>query len=225
MGAAGDIDFRSKRRGETDLQWRMRIAQEDIDRQAEQGPLVTDEAKQHGAYRLQFVMHIETYTLAYTSRNHSYSPFDDLLDRGTINKDQYEAAMQIQMISERIGRSVSVRGASLEARVDNSGSSSSVLLAERLIDVQLEVAFTRWRQRLPVPRSMILDMILMSGPLFRKARSYGIGWPKARKWLLRSLDNWIDIRDRIAKEIDEQDLVAAYHRLGCGENVQGLDRE
>lgn len=193
MGVSGDIDERRKRPGETHAQWQARIENFDLMNQVIDGPLVTPEAQTHGEYRLDFVMHIETYTLAYTQRNHRFGPFDDLLDRGTIDKDQYEAAMQIQMVSERIGRSVSVRGASLEARVDNSRGSSSLFLAERLIDVQLEIAFTRWRQRLPVPRSMILDMILMSGPLFRKARSYGIGWPKARKWLIRSLDNWIEI--------------------------------
>lgn len=218
-------DVRAKRRGETDLQWRLRISQYDLDTQAADGPLVTPEAETHGDYRLQFVMHIETYTLAYTSRNHEFTPFDDLLDRGTITKEQYEAAMQIQMVSERIGRSVSVRGASLEARVDNSGGNSSMFLAERLIDVQLEMAFTRWRQRLPVPRSMILDMVLMSGPLFRKARSYGIGWPKARKRLKNALDNWITERDRVAKEVDDQDLTAAYHRLGLIDDVVGVDRE
>ena len=49
-------DVRAKRRGETDLQWRLRISQYDLDTQAADGPLVTPEAETHGDYRLQNTM-------------------------------------------------------------------------------------------------------------------------------------------------------------------------
>ncbi len=214
MGVSGDADERAKKRGETNAEWQARIEQYDLINQVIDGPLVTPEAEQHGDYRSQFVMHIESYTLAYTRKNHEFSPFDDLLDRGTITKEQYEAAMQIQMVAERIGRAASVRSASLEARVDNSRGGD--LLVERLVNVQFEVAYSRWRQFLPVPKSMILDMILMSGPLKNKARSYGMGWPKARKRLLDALDSWIRKRDEAVSKIDENDLKSAHFRVGGG---------
>jgi hypothetical protein len=214
MGAAGNIDERARKQGETNAAWRERIEQYDLTNQVIDGPLVTPEAERHGDYRTQFVMHVETYTLAYTRKNHEFSPFDALLDRGTITKEQYEAAMQIQMVAERVGRAASVRSASLEARVDNSRGGD--LLVERLVNVQFEVAYSRWRQFLPVPKSMILDMILMSGPLKAKARSYGMGWPRARKRLKNALDSWIQHRDHAVSKIDEDDVKSVHYRLGGG---------
>lgn len=213
MGA--EFDERSKKRGETDLQWRTRIAEMDHNIRDATGPLITAETEFQGDYRDEFVMHIETYTLARTKRNREQSPFGQLYDRGQITKEQYEAAVDIACAVERVQRSVSVRGASLEARVDCSGSASG-LLVERLSVAKLEITYSLWRRRLPMPRQMIIDMIILPGSLFAKCRIYRMGWPKARKRLLDALDRWIELREKVAREVDEEDLRAAHLRLGEG---------
>lgn len=209
---AAERDIRDKRPWETHFQWRGRVARLDADERVRSEPIVPIEAQRHGDYRDTDVMHIETQTIAVTKRNRFYTPFDDLHHRGVISVEQRDAVDEIQDVAAMVQSAVSVRCASLEARVDNAGGARDVLV-ERLGRVQLEVAYTRWRQALPVPRQMILDMVLQPGPLKAKAVRHGMGWPKARKWLLRALDRWIEIRDKVLDEVDQKDLDAAHQRL------------
>lgn len=208
-------DIRVKRSWETDLQWRSRLARLDAEARDRREPIVPVEAQQHATYRDAEVMHVETQTIAPTKRNVTSTPFEDLHHRGQITKEEFEAAMQIAMVIENMQRPVSLRCASMEARVDNSGAGRDVLI-ERLTQVQFERAYSEWRDRLPTPRQMIIDMITTHGSLAMKARRYRMGWPKARQWLFRSLGLWIEIRDRVMKRIDERDVEAAYNRLGEG---------
>lgn len=212
--AAGVADPKIKRGWETHLQWQARLARLEAMERDRNEPLVPVEAERHAVYTDQVVMHVETNTRAQTKRNMTTSPFDDLYRRGTIDKDQYQASLEIAMVAEILQRPVSVRCASLEARVDNLGSARNLLI-ERLAHVQLEMVYSRWRQRLPVPRQLYLDMLLTPGSLFAKARSYRMGWPKARKRLIRALDNWNEIYDRIVREVDEEDVVAAHKRISA----------
>lgn len=214
MADGGDA-WRAKRAGETALQWRSRVMREEEIIGGRNGPLVTAEAQQHSEYADDFVLHVETFTLARTKRNTTTSPFLDLYLRGTIDTEQFAASQEIASAAENVRRAVSVRGASLEARVDNSGSARDALV-EHIAHVHISMAYTRWRSRLPMPKAMVLDMLLDAGSLKAKARKYRIGWPKARVVLIRSLDNWIEIRRKIAEEVDERDVEAVYHRLGAG---------
>lgn len=220
-----DIDERerAKRRDETDLDWRQRIARFDQERRAVGQPLVTLEAERHGDYRDEFVMHVETQTLARTRRNRVASPFLALYERGTIDKDQYGAALEIAAAAEMITRSVSIRGARLAARVDNSGAAHDALV-EKLATVRLEVAYTLWRSRLPMPRAMFVDMIVHPGSLKAIARRHGMGWPRAKRLLIRALDRWPDIRERVAHNIDQEDLDAAHKRLSATVRKNGIAR-
>ena len=201
-----------KRRGETDLQWRSRCARLDAEARDRMQPLVSPETAAHGDYRDADVMHVETQTVAVTKRNRLYGAFDDLFDRGVITKEQRDAVDEIAMVAEDMQRPVSLRCASLEARVDNSSGGRDVLI-ERLQQVHLEMAYTQWRQNLPTPKQMILQMVLHPGSLAMTARRYRMGWPKARKWLIRALDNWIEMRDRIASQVGQEDIEAAHKRI------------
>jgi len=108
-----------------------------------------------------------------------------------------------------------VRGASLEARVDNSGAGRDILI-EQIGLVRIEMAYTRWRLQLPVPRRMFLDMVTSGQPLFRTARRYGMGWPRASRLLIKALDRWIDLREKMVREVDERDVENAHKRVGGG---------
>jgi hypothetical protein len=212
---AGETSIRDKRAGETDLQWRLRLARRDAMERDRKAPLVTPEAERHGDYRDTAVMHVETQTIAVTKRRMDATPLQVMHDRGGITTDQLEAAQQIEMAHEIVVGGVSVRGASLEARVDNSGAGRDVLI-ERLYLVQIEVIYSRWRLTIPTPKRMILDMIVSTKGPSAVARRYRTGWPKARRQLIRSLDSWLNIRDQVAKQIDERDVENAQKRVGGG---------
>lgn len=138
-----------------------------------------------------------------------------LWERGTISEEQYDAAIEIGRILEEIERTVGFRSASLEARVDNSGSAKNLLI-EHLSQVQIEATYNAWRQRLPVPRRMVIDMVLGSISVTVAARRYRMRKTKARSRLIDALDIWLEIRAKILKEIDEHEVEAAHIRAGGG---------
>lgn len=214
--AGGDEAWRAKRPNENNLDWQNRVEHEERLRLRHSGPLVTPEAEQHSEYRDEFILHVESFTLARTKRNMATSPFADLFFRGVIDKDQYGASVEIVSAAEILTRGAGMRGASFEARVDGSGSGRDALV-EHIAHVRMSVTYTRWRMRLPTPKRMILDMLLEPGSLFAKARKYRTGWPRARALLIRALDNWIDLREKIANEIDEQDVEWAHKRIAAGD--------
>ena len=147
--------------------------------------------------------------------NSRQSPIDRMYESGQITIEQQNAATEISIVAEAIERDVNVRGASLEARVDNSGAGRDVLV-ETLGRVRLELTYSYWRQHLPMPRRMILDMVLTNRPLVATARAYGVPWRKARKWLIAALDRWIDFKERIWTRVDVEEVERAYRMLGAG---------
>ncbi len=209
-------DPRAKRRDETHAQWQARLdAMLPYERETGE-PVLTPEALAQGDFEPAFVPDHETGQVTKTLRRKSASSMARLHDNGQITSDQWAASQEIALVAEMIERSVSVRGASLEARVDGSGSARDVLV-ERLHLVRMERAYTAWRQHLPMPRRMVIDMVLGDRELYVTARSHNVGWPRARRLLLGALDRWIDIRERIWRDVDERDVLARYARLGCGE--------
>lgn len=217
IGIADDA-WRAKKRGETDLQWRTRIAQIDTEQRDREAPLVTPEAEQHGDYHDEFVMHVETQTLARTKRNRGMSSLVRMHAHGQLTDEQFVSCEIIIRVAEQIGRNASLRGASMEARVDCSRSGSDALL-ERIEVVRDEMAYTRWRSRLPMPRRMILDMLLVDRPLAATARRYHVGWPKARRQFLIALDEFSRIREAMRRQVDEDDLSAAHSRLALASRI------
>lgn len=207
-------DASSRRPHETHWAWRSRLvaaAQAERDRSV---PLVTPEAERHGQYDDETVMHVETGTRVQTKRNRHVSSLVRLHHNNQLTNDQFVASQRIIRIAERIERNVSLRCASLEARVDNSRSSSQILL-ERLNQVRDEVAYTRWRGQLRLPRRLVLDMLLLPVPLAETARRYRFAWTTARRRLVDSLDLFIEIRERVAREVDESDMVRAQSRIAA----------
>jgi len=142
-------------------------------------------------------------------------PIRRMHEGGGINDDQLLAAEEIASIAEMIESAVSVRGASFEARVDQSGSGSAALV-EHFTRVRLEIIYSRWRLRLPTPKRLVLDMVLTNQALTATARSYGTPWRAARKVLIDSLDRWSNIKEHVWSSVDAEEVEAAHQRVGGG---------
>lgn len=209
-----------KRRDETDLEWKSRMALlEQVNARA-LGPIVPPEAEQHAAYADVTVELIDgnsgLRTRAVTKRRQHFSALEKMRNDHGITDEQWVSAMELAEVGELFRKAVSPGCTSLEARVDNSSRSGGDLLEERMNAVRLQRAYTLWRQRLPMPRQLVLDMIHTDHRLFAIARRYGKSWPVARKLLCAALDRWPDIKDRVWREIGESEAKAVYFRLGEG---------
>lgn len=165
----------------------------------------------HADYHRQEIIHVETFTRATVHRIRQQSSLRKLLDDGQLTEDQFYAAGAIAHVAEMIERNVAVRCASLEARVDCSGSARNILL-ERLGQVRAEAVYTKWRTSIAMPRRMVVDMVLEDRSLFTTARVHGVGWPRAKRLLRDALDHWNDLWERALKEIDQDDLDWAHAR-------------
>jgi hypothetical protein len=210
----------SRLTGESSLEHALRRQRIKADARDRSEPIITLETERQGWYEDEFVMHVETGTKAQTKRRKSISSLVRMHESGSIDNAQFEAALRIAGVAERIERSVAVRCASLEARVDCSSGNRDVLV-EQLNQVRDEATYSRWRRRIPLPRRMILDMILVDRPMATTARTHGVRWEDrngnkgARSLLLDALDLWCDLRERVSKEIDEQDITRAHARIAA----------
>ena len=144
-----------------------------------------------------------------------------MYENGKISDEQFKAAMKIGMVIEQIGRDVSVVTSGLKARVDNS-SSSSCGLHEHIGRIRDEVTYRKWRTRLPVPKRMVLDMMVVDRPLAATARIHRLSWAKARTILVEALDLWIQLREDAEKLIDEDDVKSALYRMLTLENGKAI---
>ncbi len=142
-------------------------------------------------------------------------PLDRMARLGTIDADELAAAEEIAQVIEAIERSVSVRSGSLEARVDCSGSARDALV-ESLGRIRLEVTYREWREKIPVPRRMILDMLTTNVPYNRLAKRHRLHWRTARKRLISALRLWISLRADARRVVDREAVEDAYARLGEG---------
>lgn len=208
------IDPYAKRAGETDLQWRLRVIAQKQDERDKANPIITPETERQARYEDVTVYHIESGKRAETKRRKSISSLVRMHTSGALSNEQYEAALRIARVAENIERAASVRCASLEARVDCSRGGRDTLI-ERLSQVRDEVAYSRWRRRIPLPRRMILDMVLADRPLAVTARKHGVRWEKARERFFAALDLWIRLRDDAVKQVDEEDVIRAQARIAA----------
>lgn len=203
--------------GETHLEHTLRKARVKADARDRSEPIITDETRRHGGYVEEDVMHVETGTRVPTLRRRSISSLVRMHQTGKIDNAQYEAALRIARVAERMERDVGVKGSSV-ARVDCSSTARDALV-EYLGQVRDEAAYGRWRRLIPLPRRMILDMVLVDRPLATTARIYGKRWESGkhikggRELFIDALDLWIDLRDRVGKQIDERDLIFAHARI------------
>lgn len=152
---------------------------------------------------------------ATVKRNRMTNPMLALYERGSITEEQFEASVEIARVAEIIAQAVGMRSASLEARVDNSGSAKDLLI-EHIGRVRLEATYSAWRQTLPMPRRMVIDLVTGSVSITVSSRRYRMRKSKAKVILVDALDRWIKLREKIESEIEEQEVIAAHFRAGGG---------
>ena len=208
-------DTLGKLPGETHREWQDRLDSADLVRRYPGEPLIPAEAEAHGDYADSLVRHVETNTRAQTKRNRQQSALGLMHERGTISPAQFEAAGQIARIAESIERAVSLRGSRMEPRVDCGGSARD-MLTERLSQVRLELTYNRWREWLPMPRRMVIDMVIGDRDLVGTARVHNVPWREARRRLIGGLELWLELRNAVWREIGADDAARAYRRLGEG---------
>lgn len=136
-----------------------------------------------------------------------------LYQDGHIDVDQMQWAMEIAHAAESIQRDVDVRGASYEMRVDYSGSGRDALI-EGIIRVQMHVAYTWWRSRIPEPRRAVLAMLIGEPISYSTAAlRYRMGRKRARRLLIHSIDLWAEAMDHADTIVDKQSLADMHKRL------------
>ena len=200
----------AKRADENHLQYRSRIARlEDIKRRRGED-LITPEARRHGLTE-SLVRDDEGRTWQSYKRRSS-SALALMREKGQLTDEQFYSAQRIAEIAEMIERTVAVGSASMEARVDCSGSARDAL-NESLYRVRAEGAYTEWRSKLPLPRRMVIDMVTQDAGLKAIARAHNMGWPRAQRELSEALDRWPDIFARYVKAIEQDDLDRQHARL------------
>lgn len=144
------------------------------------------------------------------------SPLHRMERLGKISADERAAAEEIAGVAERIRRAGSIRSVSLETRIDFANSGRDQLV-ESLGRIRLEVAYRAWREAIPQPRTMVLDMILTDQSFVRLAHTHGMQWRTARKRLITALRMWPEMTAAARRSVDREDVETVYARLGAGE--------
>ncbi|WP_232307438.1 hypothetical protein [Sphingobium chungbukense] len=109
---------------------------------------------------------------------------------GTIDKNQLEWAAQIANVYRSLEADVAVKVASLEARVDQSKHHGGQA-AESVYRVRMHLAYGYWRDMLPMPKQMVLDMIVGDTIGYSvAAHRYRVHKRKAKRFLLDALNRW-----------------------------------
>jgi hypothetical protein len=150
-------------------------------------------------------------TWEYATRTHQ-GALAQLHLNGSINDDQLAWAAEIAKAAESIERDVDVRTASLEARVDMSRHGTEA--EQRLSVVRLHMAYTHWREQLPAPKRLVLDMLVGDPIGFTvAARRHRVHHRRAKRELIAAIDRWPNCLDRARAEVDQEDLDYIAARL------------
>lgn len=113
-----------------------------------------------------------------------------LYRNGTIDAEQLEWAAEIANVHRSIVSGVEVAVASLEARVDQSRSPEGQMV-EGFRRIRLHLAYGIWRDALPAPRQLVLDMIVGDAVGYTvAARRHRVHNRKAKRLLLEALARW-----------------------------------
>jgi hypothetical protein len=146
-------------------------------------------------------------TMENASRTHQ-GALMQLYKNGTIDAEQLEYAAQIANVHRSIESDVAVNVASLEARVDQSRRPSD-LVGESVRRVRLHHAYTTWRDALPAPKGLVLDMIVGDAIGYTvAAKRYRVHNRTAKRRLIDALEAWPE-HVRTAYRLIDQRVVDA----------------
>lgn len=130
---------------------------------------------------------------------------------GAIDADQLASSAEIARVHAQIVRDVVPGSMSLEARIDQSRSGDGAFY-EALGRVRAEIAYSRWRARLPKP-GVVLAMICEDLAVSVAARRFGMRGATAKQLLVEALDRWPDQIAAARRDVDAADLAAAQAGL------------
>ncbi len=144
-----------------------------------------------------------------------------LYQSGGISADQLAWAVEIAAVAERIGADVAVRTAQYETGIDRSGRGDAAFY-ERLHQVRMEMAYTRWRTELGGHAAPVLDMIVGETIGYSVvATRYRMSAKRAKRLLIEALDRWPRIRRGVTDEVDGERLHQAHAALiGCASSAE-----
>ena len=135
---------------------------------------------------------------------------------GSLSLDQLSWAMEIAEEHRRIGADVEVKGASLDARVDQCRLGEEAFF-ESLGRVWRAMAYTRWRravvEELGAPIAAVLAIIVDDCGVAAAAQRWRMSLRRCRKLLIDALDLWVHELTQARDEVDGEDLDRAYARL------------
>lgn len=128
---------------------------------------------------------------------------------GTIDAEQLEWAAEISNVHRSIESDVAISVASLEARVDGGGRGRSRVV-ESIKRVRLHLAYGLWRDDLPAPKGMVLDMIVGDTIGYTvAAKRYRVHNRKAKRLLIQSIDRWPMCVDQVYRRYSDDDIKKA----------------
>jgi hypothetical protein len=152
--------------------------------------------------------HATPETKAHAARTHD-GALAQLHLNGTIDAEQLEWTAQIANVHRSIESDVAVSIASLEARVDTGTRAPAI--AERIHRVRMHGAYTFWRRMLPMPKGLVLDMIVGDAVGYTVAAArHRVHNRKAKRLLLEAIQRWPFCVAHAFSVVDE-DLVDAMN--------------
>lgn len=131
---------------------------------------------------------------------------------GSLSDEQLGSAVAIARVHARIGADVAIATASLETRIDG-GRLGPERFFEKLGAVRAEVAYTRWRSAIGANVALVLDIVGGTDGLVAAAQHHRMGHRKARRILTDALDRWPAILGAVAREVDDDAVIAAWAEL------------
>lgn len=127
-------------------------------------------------------------TREHARRTHS-GALVQLHRNGTISDLQLEYAAQIASVYRSLEADVAVKVASLEARVDQSRRCMAG--AEGIYRIRIHLAYGYWRETLPPPKRLVLDMVVGDTIGYSvAARIHRVHNRRAKRLLIEALDRW-----------------------------------
>lgn len=200
----------AKRPDETDLQWRSRMARkQETQRKFGEG-IVTPETLAQGG--LEKIIAPNGANRDTTLKRRTASSLARLESRGVITSEQLWAAQEIALEAERLEAPLRAKTMGMVDRVDCGGSARDPH-AESLHRVRMARAYSTWRLRIPLPRRMVIDMVMQDYRLAAIAASYNRSWRKAIVVLKYCLDMWAEEKRAAFDGIDQEDVDAAIAKV------------
>lgn len=130
-----------------------------------------------------------------------------------IDDDQLAWSQEIAATAATLGADVNVGIGRYEPRIDE-GRHRVDDIAESVGRVRREMAYARWRRMLPMPKRLVLSMIIGDAISFTVAASrHGVHHRRAKRLLIDAIDRWPECLDWAYKRVDGAMIAAAQSGL------------